>query len=274
VTGPGHSSRVYLNFSGLSESSVLGRLLRKALQLVPASAIVPVLQGPLRGAWWITGSATHGCWLGSYESDKQLTFGASVGPGNVVYDVGANVGFYTLLASRLVREKGWVYSFEPWPDNVALLNRHLQLNHVVNVTVIPAAVAAKSGEMRFAQGEIHQQGRLSETGSLKVRVVSLDDLVLNGSARPPHVIKIDVEGAELDVIRGAENVLRTYKPIIFLATHSKDAHQGCCEFLLSRGYSLTSLSGEDLDKTDELRATPDVVPENLSSGAAPAAVGR
>ncbi len=245
-----------VNFSRLSASSVTGRLLRKPLNLIPTSAVLPVLQGPLRGTRWITGSASHGCWLGSYEYSKQLAFAKAVHSADVVYDVGANVGFYTLLASRLVGRQGRVYSFEPFPNNIAVLNRHLRLNDVTNATVFEAAVADKPGHMRFAQGELHQEGRLSETGSIKVRVVSLDDLVLSGLAQPPQLMKIDVEGAELQVLHGAAMILREYKPVIFLATHGKAVHRDCCELLRSYGYFLFSLTQEDVDNTEEIRAVP------------------
>jgi FkbM family methyltransferase len=250
------ASRIGLNFSGLPRSSFFGRIARLPLQWIPRSTVLPILQGPLRGARWIAGSATHGCWLGSYEADKQLVFKAAVHPGSVVYDVGANVGFYTLLASRLVGPAGAVYAFEPFPDNIAHLQRHLALNNVSNVTLIEAAVSSESGEMGFSPGEFNEEGQLSSTGSLRVRVVSLDDLVRAGAAKPPTMLKIDVEGAELDVLRGSEYVLAQYQPLIFLATHNPPVHQACCDFLKTHGYSLTTLDEGENGNTHELRADP------------------
>jgi len=81
--------------------------------VIPRSVRVPILQGPLRGKCWIVGSATHGCWLGSYEAVKQSAFAASVKAGGVTYDVGANVGFYTLLASALAGPRGHVFASSP-----------------------------------------------------------------------------------------------------------------------------------------------------------------
>src|SRR5580765_1322501 len=105
--------RSLANLSGISRETLIGKLLRAPLRLLPRTAAVPILQGPLRGKKWIVGSGTHGCWLGSYEYDKQKLFQKTVRSGDVVYDVGANAGFYSLLASLLVGEKGHVYSFEP-----------------------------------------------------------------------------------------------------------------------------------------------------------------
>lgn len=110
---------------------------------------MPILQGPLRGKRWIVSSSTAGCWLGSYELDKQRRFATTLRPGHVVYDLGANAGFYTLLASKLVGRSGHVVAFEPLPENLAALRRHLELNGVDNVTVMDAAVWSSGGTVRF-----------------------------------------------------------------------------------------------------------------------------
>src|SRR6266568_1109680 len=93
------NSYVPINFSALPVGSRTGRILRTFLRLVPREMVVPVLQGRLRGARWIVGSSTHGCWLGTYESPKQHAFAAALRPGDLVVDAGANAGFYTLLAA-------------------------------------------------------------------------------------------------------------------------------------------------------------------------------
>ena len=79
-----------MNFSN---TTALGKLVRLPLRLVPRTAVVPVLSGPLRGARWIVGAATHGSWLGTYEAAKQLLIERALKPGSVFYDVGANAGF-------------------------------------------------------------------------------------------------------------------------------------------------------------------------------------
>src|SRR5579864_334767 len=86
------SMSIRINFSAINRSSLLGRILRLPLRLLPRGSVVPILQGPLRGRRWIVGSSTHGCWLGSYENGEQKILQASIRPGSVVYDIGANVG--------------------------------------------------------------------------------------------------------------------------------------------------------------------------------------
>jgi predicted RNA methylase len=94
---------------------------------------MPILQGPGRGIRWIVGAGTHGCWLGSYESEKQAVVAEALGPGMVFYDLGANAGFYTLLAARAVLPGGEVIAFEPLPENISYLRRHVERNGFRNV---------------------------------------------------------------------------------------------------------------------------------------------
>ena len=91
----------------------LGKLVRVPLRLIPRSTVLPILQGPGRGLRWIVGSYNHGCWLGSYEYEKQLALRELVHAGDVVYDLGAHVGYFSIILSRLVGPTGMVYSFEP-----------------------------------------------------------------------------------------------------------------------------------------------------------------
>jgi hypothetical protein len=104
-----------MNFSGLRRDTLIGRPLVLSLKLVPQSSVARLLQGRLRGARWIVGPGTHGCCLGTYELPKQREFDKAVREGHVVYDVGANVGFYSLLAACCVGENGKVHAFEPLP---------------------------------------------------------------------------------------------------------------------------------------------------------------
>lgn len=110
-----------INFSAISRERLAGRALRLPLHLIPRGLAVPILQGPLRGARWLVGAATHGCWLGSYELAKQLAFARWLAPGRVVYDLGAHAGFYTLLAARPVGPAGRVHAFEPLPELLSIL---------------------------------------------------------------------------------------------------------------------------------------------------------
>lgn len=244
-----------VNFSGIDNRGLLGRLARFPLRLIPASARMPVLQGPLKGRRWIAGSHTHGCWLGSYEADKQALFVREVAPGDVVFDIGANVGFYTLLASTIVGPAGKVVAFEPVPRNLRFLRDHVSINRLANATVIEAAVAETPGETTFDDTIGSAQGRISGQGRLKVRLVSVDDLVSRGELPRPTVLKIDVEGAEAGVLRGcARTIAAGKRPKIFLATHGPAVHAECLALLRSMGYQVASMNDKPVESTDEVLA--------------------
>jgi len=245
-----------LNFSSISNNSGLGKALRLPLKLVPRNARLPILQGPLRGYWWIAASANHGCWLGSYELEKQLAFASHIRHGAVIYDVGANVGFYTLLASEKAGSSGEVHAFEPLPENLSFLWRHVRLNRLSNVAVHAAAVSDVAGKLRFSRTGSRSTGHLDDRGEMQVGAVTLDQFVFEQGHAPPSLVKIDVEGAEGRVLRGAQRLLHSKRPVIFLATHGKQAHQECCEFLLSMAYQVEGVTGEPDGPTDELVCFP------------------
>jgi len=247
-----------VNVSSISNRSVAGRLLRLPLALIPGALPMPVLQGPLRGHWWITGSSNHGCWLGSYEYAKQRLFARMIRTGDVVFDIGANVGFYTLLAAARVMPRGKVVAFEPLGQNARFIHRHLRINNIDRVQVIEAAVGETNGTVRFKRHASSAMGRVSEDGSLVVEQVSLDELCDARTIPDPTLIKIDVEGGELSVLRGAARMLQRARPSIFLATHGAQIHRDCCDFLRSGGYSLRAIdeSITSVDTTDEILASP------------------
>ena len=238
-------------------TTALGRLLRLPLRAVPRERPVRILAGPLRGWRWIPAAASHGCWLGTFERAEQDVFTRTIRPGDVVYDLGANVGFYTLLAAKLAGPTGRVVAFEPVPRNLGYLRRHLALNHCEDVTVVAAAVSDRSGTARFRDGPAHTVGTLATDGGSEgvyvVDVVALDNYT---GAPAPRVIKIDVEGAEADVLRGAHRVLRTVRPIVLLSTHSTALRLECIALLRDAGYSVAPMGGDQAD----LVATPSATP--------------
>ena len=245
-----------IDLSGVKAATLLGRMMRAPLAMLPPDTILRILQGPTRGMKWIVGASTHGCWLGSYEYRKRRQFQLVVRPGDVVYDAGANVGFYSLLSAVLVGPNGHVVAFEPLPRNLAYLRRHLELNAISNVTVIASALGRCPGRARFLEDSSPSMGRLSTNGSLDVAVSSLDDLVSRATIPGPNVLKIDIEGGESDALIGAQAVLARCRPLVFLATHGATLHAGCCDLLWRHGYALRSLDNRPIGATDEILATP------------------
>lgn len=244
---------MHLNLAKITGQSVLGKVLRLPLALIPNETVVPVLQGPLRGARWIVGSSTHGCWVGCYEFTKQRLFARTLRSGQVVYDVGANVGFYTLLASVLVGPTGRVVAFEPLPRNVTYLRTHVELNHCTNTVVVTAAAWGTTGKAQFDESADRSTAHLSSDGALLVETVTLDDVVFARHEHPPHVMKIDVEGAELAVLHGGRRTIELYKPVIFLALHGPELYRQCRDWLSARGYTVHPITGTP-DQSEDILA--------------------
>ena len=236
-----------INFSAISNKSLIGKVLRFCLKLIPDNLTVRILQGRLKGKKWIKGSGVNGYWLGSYELEKQKIFVKIIKKGDIVYDIGANVGFYTLLAAELVGLNGKVYAFEPLPRNIFYLKKHIEMNKCNNVEIIEAAVSSKSEKSFFIQRENTFTGYLSkDIEGIEIETISIDDLINKSSLPIPHIIKIDVEGAELEVLKGAKDLIATKKPTIFLSVHTKDIRKKCHQFLKMNTYNLEASTEGDL----------------------------
>ena len=202
--------------------------------------------------WWVTGSSTHGCWLGTYERRKRKLLERYLTPGMTFFDVGANAGYYTLVGSALVGKAGRVVALEPLPSNVLLLRNHITINRIENVSVIETAISNETGCVGFAQGGHASVGRISASGELRVPSITIDTLVQSGQAPPPDVIKFDIEGGELMALRGARSVLERHRPVLLVATHGTSSRERCAALLKEMAYEVACLDGS----SDEMFAIP------------------
>lgn len=243
-----------INFSAISNKSVMGRLMRYPLSLLPRGKEVRILQGPLRGKRWIVDSGNHGFWLGTYELQKIRRVVQLVKPGNTCFDIGANVGYYTLLLSKLVGIHGRVFAFEPLPANLNYLRQHVLINKCYNTCVFDSAVSDMDGIASFVGTGNRCMGHLSPSGDQIVNCVSLDRFVSDERCPAPSLMKIDVEGAEPAVLKGAHKILREAKPIVLLATHGPEVHRACCSLLKECGYGLEALDAYTIDSASEVLA--------------------
>jgi FkbM family methyltransferase len=132
--------------------------------------------------------------------------------GNIVFDLGTHIGIYALNASRLVGSKGNVYAFEPEPDNFALLRRNMVLNKTSNITVSNNAVSSRQGKLALYMdprntGAHSVRCKDGKTGSIFVSSITLDEIMKVYPVKEINLLKIDVEGHELEVLKGAESFL-------------------------------------------------------------------
>lgn len=155
-----------------------------------------------------------------YEPDLLNALAPLVSPGDLVLDVGANIGNHTIFFSLIAGCK--VISFEPNPDSLEHLNKSIELNAVADrVTVRPVAVGRKSGKATLVEAPGKNLGmtRVSQSSEGMVRVIRLD---AEKFGERVSLIKIDTEGMEPDVISGAVKTIETYRPIIVTECNELD----------------------------------------------------
>jgi len=205
--------------------SVAGLIGRRMLAIL-RSKDVNIPHGPAAGIRFNAGGSAPSFSLGTSEPEVQDVLTRLLKPGDVFYDVGANVGFYTVLASKLVGAHGRVYAFEPVPDNVRAIERNIELSRAANVTVIRCAVTNGSGVLDMTLSAEPFWARLSTlpppphpVGRIQVVGVSIDELLAAESIMPPDVIKVDVEGSEEHVLAGMRKALATHRPAIVCELH-------------------------------------------------------
>jgi FkbM family methyltransferase len=163
-------------------------------------------------------------------------------PGAVCLDIGANAGLYSLLFSR---KAGVVYAFEPLPMYIHRICRMIRTNRIENVVIVPCAVSGRTSVTGFEEGTTHATGRISRNGKQPVITTSCDEFCQQFGVRP-DMIKIDVEGAEYDVLLGAERTLTLHRPVILLSVHSDNLRRDCLTYLEGLGYAARPLPNPDV----------------------------
>lgn len=235
----------------MSKLSMVSKLIRLPLRLIPRSMTATFLYGPLKGFKWITGSSNHGYWLGLYETKMKGYIQERLKKGDVMFDFGAHVGYYSILGSRLVGKEGKVFSFEPLPRNIAFLKQHLSLNHISNVKLYEGAIAHFEGFFNLdASSPIG--AKLSDRGTLQVKVYALRKLWESNELPIPQVIKMDIEGAELHLLQDVKSYLSTYNITLFLSTHGRDVHKQCIALLSSLNYEFKPLDAATVENCTEV----------------------
>jgi FkbM family methyltransferase len=188
---------------------------------------------------------------GEAEPAVQQTLLERLCPGMVFYDLGANIGLFSLFAARIVGEGGRVFSFEPDAENAARLRRNVARNNVSNVIVVEAGAWSSSGAVNFVTADASSPDRgtgqfidCENRAGRATQCFSLDDFVVG--APPPDAIKCDIEGAEVEALRGAEKLLRARHPWIVCETHSESNDRIARELLREFGYAVETLDGNHI----------------------------
>lgn len=205
--------------------------------------------GASKGTKWINSKEIPNYWSGVYEKEIANEFLNYAKKSDIIYDFGAHAGFYTIISSKHVKKNGKVYAFEPLPKNFEFLKRHIEINAAQNVIAFDYAISDRGGTVEFSNTANNVANTFKKESStyqnskkITVRTISIDELVANGIALPPDLIKMDIEGAEFEGLLGGKMVISEYHPVIFLSTHNchiKGIHKKCIDFLTKLGYTFT-----------------------------------
>src|SRR5580658_5424934 len=212
-------------------------------------------------------------------------------PGMVFVDVGAHLGEYTILAASILEASGYVHAFEARPDTFEILVRNIELNKAQSIAARPYAVWCEEGFCEFARtadpsvSALRPGGNDAEDRSLiRVPTVTLDRYFADPGVSKPNLIKIDVEGAELQVLKGARSLLSSPESPLLIVEYGRIntaafgyRSEEVCKFLRELGYTIYQLSGNglrriqnapELDETDNtcnLVAASAALPPGLES---------
>jgi FkbM family methyltransferase len=235
-------------------SGPLARGIRGALNQAAPQGLteVQVAAGRLEGCRLALDLQTEkDYWLGTYEPELQWALGELVKPGMVAFDVGANIGYITLMLAGAVGPSGSVVAFEALPANVARLEQNLRLNDLGGrVKVVPVAVGAGDGTVRFqvhASGGMGKAagsaGRAGETYQSEITVpsTSLDTFVYEPGNPAPQVVKMDIEGGEVMALPGMRRLLREARPTLLLELHGPESARAAWEELSAAGYRIHAM---------------------------------
>jgi FkbM family methyltransferase len=219
-----------------------------ALFRLESSRLTVVRAGPrfCRYPLWVVWQASTEIALGTYEAVVAETLRQQLSPGDLCLDVGAHIGYHAVLIAHLVQKEGMVVAFEPFPDSFEMLRKNTALNGLTNVKIEPMALADRDGilSLTFAADEelgmtppasaYAVQGRAA---TVAVPACSLDSYLAK-LGRVPNFIQIDVEGAEMSVLRGAESTLRSAHPKLLVEIHGWGTPESneVFEFLSGFGY--------------------------------------
>ncbi|HEX4794665.1 MAG TPA: FkbM family methyltransferase [Humisphaera sp.] len=192
--------------------------------------------------------------LGTSDIEEQEALARLLKPGDVFYDIGANVGFFAIIAARLVGPSGHVHAFEPFAGSAGAIRDNAARNGFVNVNVHECAVSDKEGqgellverggtEFKLVDGAAPAPGK-----KISVRIVQIDALLAAGTLPPPRVVMIDAEGAEVNVLKGMWQTLAQHRPIVLCEVHWLGAAftEICDRASQELGYQTRPLAGGEI----------------------------
>lgn len=226
---------------------LLGQSLRWCANQYPENSVVKIKNGRAAGLLWKRHHRyVNGYWIGHYELPIQEALSRELQPGDTFFDVGANAGFFTLVAARLVGTSGRCVAFEPAPDNCSSIREQIEENSLHHCLLVPEAIADREGPAVFSfaapgspMGHLGQ-GQDNER-QIEVNVTTLDAACARFGK--PQFIKMDIEGAEATAFSAAPKTLREIRPGWLIELHGPECERVVKRELRAADYSFLTLEG-------------------------------
>ena len=186
-------------------------------------------------------------WLGTYEPELQAALHEWVHPGVIAYDIGANIGYVSLLLAKAAGRQGHVYAFEALPGNAERWRKNVALNGMeARLSLYAGAVISSPGPVKFL---VHASGGMGKAAGsagrddsyqeeITVPGISLDEFIYGQGNSPPQVVKMDIEGGEVLALPGMHRTLAEARPLMLMELHGPESSRVAWETLTSAGYTL------------------------------------
>lgn len=194
---------------------------------------------------------------GIYEQETTRFISSKIEPGMTILDIGADIGYYTILFAKHVGSKGQVYAFEPIPRAKWYLDKNILMNGLDNVKTFGFALFDKPGnaylEDPFTKSKINPSKQSLSGNDIQVEMKMFDEWKLKEGINNIDLVKLDVEGAELNILQGMKNTLQSQHPKILIEVHPRQlktfgfSPPDVIEFLSKFGYKIESVDKTKID---------------------------
>ena len=243
LVNPGGEPAIWIFHDTLGPDGVCGMALARAGQSPETACLIVSRQAYTQKVMFQQFSGA----VRLYEPHTSLLAAGALRPGDLAIDIGAHVGYFSMLFRLAVGATGVVYAFEPMPETYRRLLRNVMVNRFTNVLPIPMAVADRPGSAVFhidADNE-GESSLLDVAGgqTVEVQVTSLDDVFRDGLGARPRVMKMDAEGVELSILNGGAQFFERYAPDMVICEINAGAlaktgigERDLREFFEARGY--------------------------------------
>lgn len=217
---------------------------KKLVNRVLAGLVLPVQSPQLKGLRLrVDPLMPSNLFWNNVEEQVHNVYNVFIKKDFTVFDIGANVGLHSYYIARHF-QKSFVYAFEPFPANASYIKDMIRINKISNITLVEKGIAQSSGQRYFNTSINNHQGHISDQpADLQVDVVSLDDFITQ-HALQPDFIKVDVEGAEAEVLDGFKNSIVWVCPTMIIEVHNIEQAKKVADFFRPLDYTLCKLVGD------------------------------